>query len=230
MAGIKQIGVKTPAKTKHKPRTKHKAWAKDLWLEETLDETLRGYMTPQRSGVFYPSALGNPCDRYLYLAYNGMLQGQSLDPNLQRIFDTGNALEERLEKYFTKMGVYVDREISVKHDNPPISGRIDFLIQHDTYGILPIESKTINTAGYAKLRKPKEDHEIQLQVYLNMGGYAMGTVLYENKNDQKIRTYLLEQSDEAWDKILIRCFNIMDMVHTPDKCTGASWCGCRKVG
>ncbi len=227
MAGIKQIGVKTPVK---KRSVTHKAWAKDLWLEDTLDETLRGYMAPQRTGVFYPSALGNTCDRYLYLAYNGLLRGQPLNSNLKRIFDTGNALEERLEKYFTKMGVYIDREISVKQDYPPISGRIDFLIQHEFYGVLPIESKTINTAGYAKLRKPKEDHELQLQIYLNMGGYAMGTVLYENKNDQKIRTYLVEQSDEAWDKILTRCLAIMKMVTPPEKCTGNKWCGCKKLG
>ena len=149
---------------------------------------------------------------------------------MKRIFDTGNALEERLEKYFTKMGVYIDREISVKQDYPPISGRIDFLIQHDTYGILPIESKTINTSGYSKLNKPKEEHELQLQIYLNMGGYAMGTVLYENKNDQKIRTYLVEQSDEAWDKILIRCLEIMKMSAPPEKCTGNRWCGCKKLG
>ena len=68
-------------------------------------------MAPQREGVFYPSALGNPCDRFLYFAYTGQLKGQPLDPTLRRIFDTGNALEERLEKYFTDMGIYIDREI-----------------------------------------------------------------------------------------------------------------------
>ena len=61
-------------------------------------------------------------------------------------------------------------------------------------------------------------------------GYAMGTVLYENKNDQKIRTYLVEQSDEAWDKILIRCLEIMKMSAPPEKCTGNRWCGCKKLG
>ena len=188
-------------------------------------------MAPQREGVFYPSALGNPCDRFLYFAYTGQLKGQPLDPTLRRIFDTGNALEERLEKYFTDMGIYIDREIPVKLDNPSISGLIDFLGEHDVYGVLPIESKTINSSGFGKLKKPKDEHTIQLQIYLNLGQYPMGTVFYENKNDQKIKTFLVEQDDKEWDKILTRCFKIMDMSarDVPEKCSGPPWCGCRSV-
>lgn len=188
-------------------------------------------MSPQREGVFYPSSLGNPCDRFLYFAYTGQLKGQPLEANLKRIFDTGNALEERLERYFTKMGVYLNREVAVKYENPPISGRIDFLIQHESYGILPIESKTINTAGFAKLNKPKDDHALQLQIYLHLGGYEVGTVFYENKNDQKIKTFLIERSDEEWEKLMTRCFKIMDMtpLDVPDKCSGPPWCGCRGI-
>ena len=226
MAGIKQIGVKAAKPKKKKTQVQVE---RDIWLESTLDEHLEGWMAPQRAGVFYPSALGNKCDRFLYLTYNGLAVGQPLEANLKRIFDTGNSLEERLEKYFTKMGVYLDREISVKLDRPEISGRIDFLIQHDIYGILPIESKTINDAGFKKLTKPKPDHSVQLQIYLNLGDYEMGTVFYDNKNDQKIKTYLLKRDVNEWDKILTRCFKIMDMISLPEKCTGPVWCGCRRV-
>ena len=66
-------------------------------------------------------------------------------------------------------------------------------------------------------------------MYLNMGGYDVGTVLYENKNDQNIKAFLVEKDPIQWDEILNRCFRIQEMLMPPEKCSGATWCNCRKV-
>ena len=66
-------------------------------------------------------------------------------------------------------------------------------------------------------------------MYLNMGNYSRGTVLYENKNDQKIKSFIVKRSEKTWDDILQRCFNIQNMQNVPLSCTGAAWCNCRKV-
>ena len=121
------------------------------------------------------------------------------------------------------------REIPVKFENPSISGRIDFLIRHQEHGISPIELKSINTSGFSKLSKPKDEHSLQLQMYLNMGNYDIGTVLYENKNDQKIKSFIVKRDIKQWDDLLSRCFNIQNMVEPPMKCTGPAWCNCKHV-
>ena len=226
MAGIKQIGVssKSRAPRKRKPKAHQ-----DLWLNELLDEYLTGTMTPPRNGVFHPSILSNVCDRAVWLTYHGKMVSSILVPKVKRIFQNGDYLEKRVESWFYGLGILLAREKPLKMETPPISGRMDFLIKHQNYGILPVELKSINTSGFSRLTRPKTEHQIQLQIYLNMGNYNVGTVLYENKNDQDIKSFLVERDAVQWNDILERCFYIQNLESPPSKCTGASWCACRKV-
>ena len=89
--------------------------------------------------------------------------------------------------------------------------------------------KSITTLGVGRLSAPKPEHALQLQMYLNMGDYEVGTVLYENKNDQKIKSFIVKRDEKQWDDLLDRCRKIQNMTIAPPKCTGASWCGCRQV-
>ena len=221
MAGIKQI-KSTPRKPKKLVPNQ------DNWLNDLLDDYLTGVMSPSTPGVFHPSSLSNPRDRFVWLTYHGYMPSSVLEPTVQRIFQNGNYLEKRVETWFSKLGILMARELPVKFETPPISGRIDFIIKHED-GIIPIELKSINTSGFGKLLAPKPEHEMQLQMYLNMGNYSRGTVLYENKNDQKIKSFIVKRSEKTWDEILQRCFNIQNMQNVPLSCTGAAWCNCRKV-
>ena len=106
---------------------------------------------------------------------------------------------------------------------------MDFLIKHLEYGELPVELKSINKFGFTQLSAPKDEHNIQLQMYLNMAGYDHGTVLYECKDDQHLKAFLVERNEEVWGDILKRCFDIQEMAIMPTKCEGAWYCGCKKV-
>ena len=203
----------------------------DIWLNELIDDYLHGTMTPPRSGVFHPSTLSNTCDRAVWLTFHGKMPSTPLEPTLNRIFQNGNYLENRVESWFQNLGIILAREMPVKLDNPVMSGRIDFVIKHQEFGRIPVELKSINTSGFGKLKGPKEDHQLQLQMYLNMANpkFDIGTVLYENKNDQKIKSFLVERDEKQWDDILTRCFTIQEMKEAPIKCTGAPWCACKNV-
>ena len=201
----------------------------DVWLNTELDIYLTGTMTPPRKGVFHPSTLSNKCDRSVWLIYHGQMPKVKLEPKLNRIFQNGNYLEKRIQTWFQELGILMGQEVKVKHDNPPMSGRIDFLIKHNQYGILPIELKSINSSSFSNLKGPKPEHMIQLQIYLDIGNYDIGTVFYENKNNQDIKTFLVKRDLKQWDDILTRCFKIQNMAVPPDKCTGLMWCSCKKV-
>jgi hypothetical protein len=201
----------------------------DVWLNTALDEYLTSTMTPSRSGVFHPSTLSNKCDRAVWLIYNGQMPETKLEPILNRIFQNGSYLEKRVEVWFKELGILMGQEVKVKHENPPMSGRIDFLIKHKEHGIVPVELKSINNYYFGKLNGPREDHKTQLQMYLNIGHYDIGTVFYENKDNQKIKTFLVKRDLKQWDDILTRCFNIQNMRVPPTKCTGLGWCACKKV-
>jgi len=231
MAGIKQFGASSKPK---KPRkaSKPRVRNQDRWFLKSLDSVL-GYTRPWKAvQKFYPSMLGNPCDRYLYYAFHGGLGNQEINPQTQRIFDTGSSLETRMDKYLRKAGIFLASEQTVKLESPPISGRYDFLIRYKNTDRAIIELKSINTRGFeALIDSPKSDHSVQLQIYLNLLGVKNGIVVYENKNDQELKAFKVQQNADEWGEILERCVKIqyMSVNDVPTGCTGAFYCACREV-
>ena len=216
---------------------------------QALDEHLESENNPPRAGVFHPSQVGQTCDRLLYLGYNGLLEPYKIVPKLARIFGCGGALEDRVAKYFTDMGRLLDREVPVTCNSPvPFSGRIDFIINHESHGPMPVELKSINNAGFNKLiDSPKLEHLIQLQLYLALwvvrkdAPYSLkptlgnsippeyGTVLYENKDNQDLKAFLVRYDKELILTIFNRCNAIMAMETCPTHCGGDKWCACKKI-
>ena len=217
MAGVKQIVGEREDRN-----------VQDKWLLKALDTYLTGSQRPARSGVFYPSSLGSPCDRFLYNSYHGLVEEQIIDSKTRRIFDCGDYLGYRYEKYFEKMGILLGTEIAIKSDNPPISGRLDFLIKRNQTNAAIVELKSINQRGFKALVKPKDDHYQQIQLYLNLYNQEHGIVLYECKDDQMIKAFLTMRDVNVWTAIKERCQKIMSMTEQPDKCTGLQYCPCRR--
>lgn len=217
MAGIKQITTERATDN-----------IQDKWLIKTLDSHLTEKQHAIRQGVFYPSALGSTCDRHLYNCYFGLVEVQEIDANTKRIFDCGDYLGYRYEKYFEKMGVLIATESPLKFEMPPISGRLDFLIKHEESQTAIVELKSINQRGFKALRKPKDEHYIQIQIYLNLANNTNGIVLYECKDDQKIKAFKVLKDVNTWNEIIERCTRIMNMTEQPLKCTGLRYCPCRR--
>tara|TARA_R110002020_G_scaffold284230_4_gene499802 strand:+ start:309 stop:1013 length:705 start_codon:yes stop_codon:yes gene_type:complete len=233
MAGIKQINrtaVAPKAKTA-KPR-KARVKNQDRWLLKYLDDKLGYTKKWTTKDVFYPSMLGNACDRYLYLAYNGQLPDQTIKAQTTRIFDNGNGLEDRMRKYFERLGLFLAAEQSLRLANPPISGRYDFLLKHEEHGRIILELKSINQKGFDLLiEAPKSEHVVQLQIYLNLAEVSQGVVLYENKNDQTLKAFSITKDESLWNSIIERCIRIQNMLpeDMPKQCTGEFYCACRGV-
>ena len=196
------------------------------WLSLQLDKALNNASDKENvKGVFYASSLGRLCDRFLYMHYNGILPVSNISSQLRRIFDHGNATQYRYRKYFEKMRALISEETIARIDNPPIHGRADFVLSMSSndnndkqlsYKKFILELKTINDSGFNALSKPKEDHEIQLQTYLNILHIDNGAVLYENKNDQKIKVFYVNKDGDKWKAIIDRCRKIMGMSNIPE--------------
>lgn len=222
MAGIRSISKKNPRKSGK--RTKNQ----DRWLLKSIDNVLGRKNSPPSKGKFYPSNFGNPCDKYLYLAYNGLLDWDTIKPRIQRIFDHGGTFETRMKKYLEKANLYIDDEVSIKYEDPPISGRIDFIITHEKHKEALLELKTIKDEDFKELKEtPKHEHLIQLQIYLNITNRNYGVVLYENKNDQNFKAFKVDRDEQVWQDILKRCEKIMNMTTEPETCTGMWYCKCK---
>lgn len=212
-----------------------------LWFKKHLEEGISktAKLSPHiSSGVqtFHSSAIGNSCDRFLWLHWNRLLPEEEIDATKQRIFDHGSITEERYTKYFENGIMYIDREVKVTNEYPPISGRADFLLTSAQAKVkrFILELKTINTRGFDELKSPKSDHETQLQSYLNLLDIPFGIVLYENKDNQKVKFFQVNKDLVTWEKILNRLERIINTETMPtlasvDGPNHPSWCNCRRV-
>lgn len=179
---------------------------------------------------FWISQLGNPCDRYLYLHYHGLLTAEQINPDKQRVFDHGHATEERYAQYFRRLGILKYKEHRIEIEDPPISGRADFVLfikEPETHYKI-IELKTINDKAFSALERPKPDHEVQLLAYLHLLNYDYGSVLYENKDNQRVKCFPIEKDIEMWENILDRCRRIQSMIEAPeiDEKNHSIYCRC----
>ena len=235
MAGIKQIGGRSsstfsPVKKRRTRKPVQPVVNQDEWLVKFIEDGLQKHPRPSRGGTFYPSIVSSPCDRYVYLAFNGMMPTTPIPANVRRIFDCGDYLGYRFSKYFQQMGILLAEEQPTKLANPPISGRFDFAIQHEVYGRTIVELKSINDKGFKQLiTDPKSDHYLQLQIYLNILNLEHGIVLYENKNDQQVKCFTVTKNVNVWEQLLNKCYRIMALNSLPIACTGEKYCRCKEV-
>ena len=168
-------------------------------------------------GFFSPSMLGDLCDKLLYLHFKRWLQPDKVGGKLQRIFDHGHATEERFTQYFREMNILKDRELHAASLDPPIKGRVDFLLERNNKEMFIVELKTINDRGFVNLiDSPKYAHLVQLQIYLNVLDIDDGFVLYENKNDQDLKEFHIIKDKEFWNDIKNRCYKIQNMTSVPE--------------
>jgi len=200
-------------------------WGNALWFTKQLDACLetkeRRSTNINKSGAFFASNLGSVCERFLYMHFYGMLTQEQISGNLKRIFDVGHSAEARFLRYFEKMRIYVDHEVPVRISNPPIHGRIDFVLrkkreEDNRLENFLLELKTINNLGFGNLNGPQHHHYVQLQVYLNIMGLDTGVVLYECKDNQRLKAFDVTRDQVLWEQILQRCQKVQNMIALPD--------------
>lgn len=182
-------------------------------LKKAVDEALaRDTYFEKQSGTFAPSGT-NQCPRFMVYRFTGYNHHEEFRGQTIRIFDNGNDLEDRAIEYFKDMGVYLDSNIEVSLDKPPIRGFIDILIAWN--GPKIIECKSINDGGFAKVKamhKPKDEHYRQIQSYFACTDYVDGFVLYINKNTQEYLPLYVKKDEEFLAKMFEK-YGIIYNVH-----------------
>lgn len=96
-------------------------------------------------------------------------------------------------------------EIGVLDDESMWGGHIDAVVDQQLLSeylgikckikederIILIDFKTINAFEFKALEKPKSEHQTQMQIYLYLTGLTYGKFIYEDKNSQSVKEYLV---------------------------------------
>jgi hypothetical protein len=179
-------------------------------LSEELSSAIDAYIdkgiTPKYRKIngFHPSNT-NECPRYLVYLFRGVILPASHNARTQRIFDNGHAVHDRLYKYFRGMGILVKEEVPIRnpeHLPIPVEATADGIIEWN--GQKVIELKSISDVGFMHrrlMKKPKDEHYRQIQIYMACLQIEEGYVIYENKNTQNILVLPVKHDKVFTDKL-----------------------------
>lgn len=132
-------------------------------LSRSAEDTSRANVTNSPSSALQ-------CTRRNYYQRQG-IQKDPIDARTRLIFDNGDSMHERYQRYFRKMGVLLMDEVPLLHEEMEIQGHTDgFLRRKGARGKKKatqiLELKSINSRGFQALKEAKEDHRAQANVYI----------------------------------------------------------------
>ena len=108
-----------------------------------------------------------------------------------------------MEKVFTSVGIFVDREIRVESQEHNAHGRADFIIELNNEKVV-VELKTTGQSKFEELEqtnKPDKYHYYQIQMYLYLLKIDKGIILYECKNNSKLKEFAVTLDRDCINKI-----------------------------
>lgn len=172
----------------------------DFKWEQLIENNLISVGKPGRDRIFASQA--GLCERQtaglFYLDSDEEIQRKA---SAQFYFAFGNETENIMARAFDKAGLLIDRETRIEayHDELPISGRIDFVLE-DVYESGSLVLMELKTCGKLPAR-PKPPHLAQLKTYMLLTGMPKGLLWYVSRTvagwdgDLKQKTFEIKMND-----------------------------------
>jgi CRISPR-associated protein Cas4 len=168
-------------------------------LKELIDQFYTdGFRDRDRTGKFYITDAGK-CPRAIFFKFKKYPYKEP-EARILRIFDHGDYTHMRLMSVLFSLGIVRAAEIKI----PPqeiISGRVDAIIGFEGKPYV-LEIKSSSRYRFAKLTEPDPDHQKQLQLYLHYFKIPQGIFIYEDKDSQNLKEFIVEYNPELVEKIL----------------------------
>ena len=116
---------------------------------ELLEKAMEREGRYSKKTSFAPSSLGysGSCPRYWYYAFNGADFEYDTDALSMANMDAGSDSGVRLANVLKKAGILRGAEIPVRHQDPPIGGFIDAMVEWKGE-VIPAEIKTTKSSTW----------------------------------------------------------------------------------
>lgn len=165
-----------------------------------LEKAMEREAKHSKKKSFAPSSLGysGSCPRYWYYAFNGATFEYDTDALAMANMDAGSASGERIAKLLDKAGILRGAEIPVDHQDPPIGGFIDAMVQWKGEEIVCEVKTTKSTTWQVRANNNTVPgyQLVQLLIYMYVKDKPRGFLLTENKDTNQIFIYPVRMTDE----------------------------------
>ncbi len=169
-------------------------------LRELIDEVYLSKQREKEKTHFYVTDAGK-CARAVYLSLKNAPK-EPLDARALRIFEHGDHTHMRLASALFSLGIVCAVEVAIP-PNETIHGRADAIVRVDGASYV-VEFKSINRYAFEKkLDAPQSEHLRQLQLYLHFFKIPKGILVYENKDTQDLKEFVVDYDKALVTNILV---------------------------
>lgn len=205
------------------------------WIVSRIYEacSARAGREPRR-GYLGMSQIGGECELKIWLDVN---EGSPapLDGRLARIFDNGNAVEERVVADLLEAGYPIDgRQMAFEDFGGRFKGHCDGVIHGITKEPHILEIKSANDSSFKNFKAhglaSKPAYAGQVQCYMGYSGLKRTLFVVENKNSQELYMERVAFHRPAFDALREKAWRILDspLPPLPRKNSGCWWCDYRE--
>lgn len=182
---------------------------------ELLEKAMERESKWTKKTSFAPSGLGysGSCPRYWYYAFNGAMFKYDTTAPAMANMNAGTDAGKRLADMLEKAGILKDSEKPAKHQDPPIGGFIDAIVEWKGEDVV-VEIKTTKstTWNYRSTQNVVPGYQlIQLLIYMYTEGKDKGFFLTENKDTHEIFILPVKMTEE-YKQLVERVFDWMRTV------------------
>jgi len=164
---------------------------------------------------FHPSSLHKSIDE-LYRHYLNGDNSKKFEPRVLRIFDNGHGVHNRLQGYLKEIGILKQAEIPVENAEYEIKGHADGIIDiNGVSGVLEI--KSMNTNQFYSAYDPKPEHLIQINVYMFCLQTPRGCLLYECKDNQKLKKFYVKMDSSVLNPVLAKIKQVQEKIRAKER-------------
>lgn len=191
-------------------------------LAKVIDEgyhALEGREPTERQKTsFAPSSIGygsGTCARRWYFDFEGgPTREDDTDSTSLANMAYGTDAHTRIQAVFDQTGILIKEEVDIIHEDPPIKGYADLLIEWQGEEVVGEIKTTTQESFVSKKSKnqPAAYHLLQVLIYMKVLGLDTGFLLYENKNTQTLMILPVYMT-EANQKFVDETFEWMQKVY-----------------
>lgn len=195
--------------------------------------SLNGENARRNDGFIHPSGVSG-CLMAQYLCMNKVPAIENIPAKVRRIFNNGDHMHSRLQKYMLDAGITKPNPANKNGEWPfeikkwRVRGQTDGIILNPE---AILELKSMNEREFLTLGGPKAEHIWQGHLYMWGLNIKKIIFLYENKNNQDLKEFVMEWDQETFDTVFerIKYLNKCYLMNTPPNkwtCNGAKSCNC----
>lgn len=169
-------------------------------LEAERDAIMKIMTRPKRvREKSWSASSAGSCLRQRQFVYLGFPK-KKLDEKTMNIFTNGDYVHIRHQAIGMAAGYLTEAEVPVEIPGLKLKGTMDGVLSNGAI----VEYKSINDNGYKQVCSfgPKKEHLLQFNSYAHASFIEQGHIVYENKNTNQIKEFIVTKDEALVDQVL----------------------------